>query len=237
MAREGRLKRLGPFSPTAGGDKRITHRVKYTLDALAHHDTQIGPPFKLSWHLNLESISLVPLRSNRNSTKKRGSAPNAIWERWNLGAQNCCQSCVTIQESEERLTDSCDNSPGKEEGRADVPQAGLIEGVSWRVHASSDGWHHLLQRRGGKVLLQWHRSGKLSVCIQLKRLGPLLGGVYRRLNHELIFSESIILFLVFFWTGGENELSLTCLSLQQNFKILVPQDLQQTSKEDKKISK
>lgn len=35
-----------------------------------------------------------------------------------------------VLQSEERLTDSCDNGPGKEEGGADVPQAGLIEGVS-----------------------------------------------------------------------------------------------------------
>lgn len=76
MTQEGREKRLGPFSPTAGGDKLIIHRVKYMLDALAHHHTQIGPPFKLNWHFNLELISLVPLSSNRNRTIKRGSAPD-----------------------------------------------------------------------------------------------------------------------------------------------------------------
>lgn len=35
-----------------------------------------------------------------------------------------------VPQSGEKLTDSCDNSPGKEEGGADVPQAGLIERIS-----------------------------------------------------------------------------------------------------------
>lgn len=49
---------------------------------------------------------------------------------------------------EEKLTDGCDDGPGEEEGGAGVPQAGLIEGVSWRVHAGSDSGNHLLQRGG-----------------------------------------------------------------------------------------
>lgn len=57
-----------------------------------------------------------------------------------------------VLQSEERLTDGCDNSSGKEEGGADIPQAGLIERVPRRVHAGSDGGNHLLQR-GGQIRL------------------------------------------------------------------------------------
>lgn len=37
---------------------------------------------------------------------------------------------VPPPQSEEELTDGCDDGPGEEEGGADVPQAGLVEGAS-----------------------------------------------------------------------------------------------------------
>lgn len=49
--------------------------------------------------------------------------------------------------SEAALTDSGDNSPGKEKGGTDVPEARLIGWISWRVHTCSDCWNHLLERQ------------------------------------------------------------------------------------------
>lgn len=46
------------------------------------------------------------------------------------------------------LTDCGDDSPSKEKGGTDVPQAHLIGCISWRVHTCSDCWNHLLE---GKV--------------------------------------------------------------------------------------
>lgn len=63
MAWEGPTEKAGPFSPTAGGDRFIIHRVKYMLDegsAWAQYNKRIAPVFKMNWQLKLELISFLP---------------------------------------------------------------------------------------------------------------------------------------------------------------------------------
>lgn len=52
--------------------------------------------------------------------------------------------------SKRPLTDGGDNGPSKEKGGADVPEACLIERISWRIHTCSDCWNHLLEQKGNK---------------------------------------------------------------------------------------
>lgn len=194
--------------PTAGGDMLIIHCVEYMLDALAHHDKQIGPPFKVNWHFNLELISLVPLRSKPNRTIKRGSAPNAIWERWN---KKVSWHKTAVQASRVRK--------GSPIVVITVPAKKKEELMSHRLvwlKEFPEGFTPALTadttccRDGGKSTDQkndqcasnWRGSDRLR--------GSMSGSApaKRWANFFRIYDP----FSGIFWTGGENELSLTCLS-------------------------
>lgn len=62
MAWEEPTEKAGPFSPTAGGDRLIIHRVKYMPgegSALAQYNERIAPFFKMNWQPKLELISFL----------------------------------------------------------------------------------------------------------------------------------------------------------------------------------
>lgn len=60
-------------------------------------------------------------------------------------------------------TNGCDDSPSKEEGRAQVPQAAVVGHCSCRIYSWTDGGHNLLKSREKLKDSQSHRQQQNKV--------------------------------------------------------------------------